>query len=163
MYPIGDPVDIWVAGASAEASTELAAFDACLLKIGIGNFNLLYLSSVIPPSAKVLRASATFSNVKWGDRLYCVIAQSRTSVAGMEVWAGLGWVREASTGRGLFAEATGPSEADVRFELSTTLSEMTSARDGDWSSVEIEVAGSVCKDRPTCALVVASYHVEGWT
>src|ERR1700722_11895169 len=45
------PLTIWVAEAVAEASTELAAFDACLLRSGIGNLNLLYLSSVIPPGA----------------------------------------------------------------------------------------------------------------
>src|SRR5450759_1495428 len=31
------------------ASTPLAAFDAALCEMGVGNFNLLQLSSVIPP------------------------------------------------------------------------------------------------------------------
>lgn len=39
-----------VAGA-AEADTRLNAFDAALLKAGIGNVNLLKVSSILPPGA----------------------------------------------------------------------------------------------------------------
>ena len=36
----------------SEGSTELNVFDNCLLKAGIGNTNLLKLSSIIPPRCK---------------------------------------------------------------------------------------------------------------
>jgi arginine decarboxylase len=153
---------IWVADAVAEASTELAAFDACLLRAGIGNLNLLYLSSVIPPGASLLRQPAPLDRASWGDRLYCVMAQSRTSAIGHEVWAGLGWVQEANDGRGLFAEAMGSSESEVRFQLASTLADMTDARKGNWGDVETLVTGATCNGRPVCALVVASYQAEGW-
>ncbi len=38
-----------LAAASSEGITELNAFDSCLLKAGIGNTNLIKLSSIIPP------------------------------------------------------------------------------------------------------------------
>lgn len=155
-------MNIWVADAVAEASTELAAFDSCLLQTGIGNLNLLYLSSVIPPGATVIRGPAILEDAGWGDRLYCVMAQSRTSEVGHEVWAGLGWVQETGTGRGLFAEAMGASESEVRLQLSGTLSDMVQAREGDWSPIETAVAGAICKGRPLCALVAATYRSEGW-
>ena len=46
---------IWVADAIADARTELAAFDSRLVKVGIGNLNLLFLSSVIPPGSRIAR------------------------------------------------------------------------------------------------------------
>ena len=155
-------MNIWVADAVAEASTELAAFDACLLQAGIGNLNLIYLSSVIPPGATILRSPAILEDAGWGDRLYCVMAQRCTSEIGHEVWAGLGWVQEAGTGRGLFAEAMGASESEVKLQLSGTLGDMVNAREGDWGSVETAITGGTCKGRPVCALVAATYRSEGW-
>lgn len=155
-------MNIWVAGAVAEASTELAAFDACLLQTGIGNLNLLYLSSVIPPGTTVIRGPATLEDAGWGDRIYCVMAQRRTSEIGHEVWAGLGWVQEAGTGRGLFAEAMGSSESEVRLQLSGTIGDMVQARDGDWSPIETSITGATCTGRPICALVAATYRSESW-
>lgn len=36
---------------SGEGRTRLTAFDAALLKAGVGNFNLLKVSSILPPGA----------------------------------------------------------------------------------------------------------------
>jgi arginine decarboxylase len=153
---------IWVAEAVAEASTELAAFDACLLRSGIGNLNLLYLSSVIPPGACIKLGPAILDSAEWGDRLYCVMAQSRTSSVGHEVWAGLGWVQAHDRRGGLFAEAMGSSEAEVRLQLTETLQDMTRSRGGDWGPIEQAVAGTTCAGRPVCALVTATYQAERW-
>jgi len=157
------PLTIWVSEAVAEASTELAAFDGCLLRSGVGNLNLLYLSSVIPPGATIERGPAELKGAEWGDRLYCVMAQSRTSSVGHEVWAGLGWVQAAGGRGGLFAEAMGSSEAEVRLQLMETLQDMTRSRGcGDWGPIELAIAGATCAGRPVCALVTAIYQTEGW-
>ena len=155
-------MNIWVAEAVAEASTELAAFDACLLQAGVGNLNLLYLSSVIPPGAVVQRSPAVLEGAEWGDRSYCVMAQSRTSTVGHETWAGLAWVQAADSGRGLFAEAMGSSEAEVRLQLAGTIEAMTTSRGGQWNPIQLAIAGATCTGRPLCALVVAAYQSEGW-
>jgi len=39
-------------------STKLNAFDNALLNAGIGNFNLLSVSSIIPPKAKIVNNPA---------------------------------------------------------------------------------------------------------
>jgi len=38
--------------AAAEATTELTAFDRALLKAGVGNVNLIRVSSILPPGAE---------------------------------------------------------------------------------------------------------------
>ena len=40
-----------LAAASAEGEHELTAFDKALLKAGVGNVNLLRVSSILPPNA----------------------------------------------------------------------------------------------------------------
>jgi pyruvoyl-dependent arginine decarboxylase (PvlArgDC) len=91
------------------------------------------------------------------------MAQSRTSSVGHEVWAGLGWVQANDSHGGLFAEAMGSSEAEVRLQLTETLQDMTRARCGDdWGSIELAVTGTTCAGRPVCALVTAIYQTEGW-
>ena len=40
---------------SSEGGTELNVFDNCLLKAGIGNTNLLKMSSIIPPGCKLIK------------------------------------------------------------------------------------------------------------
>src|ERR1035441_9431774 len=85
--------------------TPIAAFDAALLDSGIGNFNLIRLSSVIPPLSVVEMASGPIAPLgRWGDRLYVVYAHRGASEPGHTAWAGIGWVQNANTGAGLFVE-----------------------------------------------------------
>lgn len=49
MLPI--PKKYFITSGSAEGETELTAFDGALLKAGIGNINLLKVSSILPPEA----------------------------------------------------------------------------------------------------------------
>jgi arginine decarboxylase len=44
---------IQVSGGRGYGPTELAAFDHALHKAGIPNFNLIYLSSILPPGSNV--------------------------------------------------------------------------------------------------------------
>jgi arginine decarboxylase len=156
-------LEIQVATATAEGSTELAAFDNALLKCGVGNYNLLYLSSVIPRGSRVVRCDSASPGGNWGDRLYCVIAQHRTSLRGHETWAGMSWVQDAVTGHGLFAEAHGSSEAEVCFSLTTTLNEMTASRpEVSWGDQDLVVAGLACDGSPVCAVAVAVYTTQCW-
>lgn len=65
--------------------TELAAFDQALVNAGVANFNLLYLSSVLPPGSDVRREHhITPVAGEWADKLYVVMAQSRTNKVNRE-------------------------------------------------------------------------------
>jgi arginine decarboxylase len=46
------PTEFFLTAGAGEASTELNAFDAALLQAGIGDTNLIKLSSILPPSAQ---------------------------------------------------------------------------------------------------------------
>jgi arginine decarboxylase len=144
--------------------TLLSAFDGALRATGVHNFNLLCLSSVVPPGAviDVLDGPARPKG-DWGDRLYVVMANQRTDVAGEGAWAGIGWVQEAGTRRGLFVEHEGTSEEQVTSDIEASLGALVEGRpETTFGPVQKVVHGTVCDGTPTCALVVAVFKAEGW-
>ena len=95
---------IIITSGKGNASTKLAAFDAALWDAGIANYNLIKLSSVMPPKSKLIVGSPENPQGKRvGDRLYVVLAEKREDKVGKEAWAGIGWV-QAENGHGLFVE-----------------------------------------------------------
>ena len=156
-------MDIPVVTAVGHGPTELAAFDAALVGAGIADRNLIYLSSVLPPGSRVRRPPRLERTPgDWGDRLYCVMAQSRTSVPGHEVWAGVGWVQDA-TGRGLLVEHETHDEAELHGMLDASLAALRRNRgDVDLPLRSQAVAGARCDGTPVCALVVAVFEATGW-
>jgi arginine decarboxylase len=144
--------------------TELAAFDAALNHAGVANYNLLCLSSVIPPGSKIEVHDSQLQDVPgdWGDRLYVVMAEQRVSTRGHEAWAGIGWVQDAATKRGLFVEHEGESETSVRSDLEQSLKALMQTRGIDFGDIHMVVNGGVCDGTPLCAMVVAVYESAAW-
>lgn len=154
-------LDITVRAAVGEARTTLAAFDAALLAAGVGNFNLIRLSSVIPGSSRVRRTAAPVAG-EHGDRLFCVWSAAYAEHPGETVWAGLGWVRDEN-GRGLFVEHAGGSEESVLEQIHLSLRDMAATRGGGYGAVETVLASAHHGSQPACALAIAAYQVLPWS
>jgi arginine decarboxylase len=141
--------------------TTLSAFDAALFEAGIGDANLIPLSSVIPPGADVVEKEPEPGG--WGDRLYVVLAEQRTETLGEEAWAGIGWVQEPDgQRRGLFVEHHGFSEAEVRNQIQASLESMQAYRPQVFGPIQSVVRGARCTGTPVCALVAATYVSQPW-
>src|SRR5579884_3429211 len=112
---------IYLSTGLGNGPTKLAAFDAALSDAGVANYNLLRLSSVIPPKADIKEfpdgLPADLRPGEWGDRLYVVMAEKRVDTPNVEAWAGIGWVQDKETGKGLFVEHEGESEKAVRRDI----------------------------------------------
>jgi arginine decarboxylase len=165
--PRGDrrpKLPIRVARGTGTGPTGLAAFDAALRATGTANFNLVRLSSVIPPGSLVGEAPGPLAvRGEWGDRLYVVYAEWRADEPGAQAWAGVGWLQDLETGRGVFVEHEGTSEAAVRERLSASLGALREGRpEVDLGPEHLVVQGAVCRDEPVCALVIAVYEHETW-
>ena len=147
----------------ATASTPLAAFDRALQAGGVHDANLIVLSSVVPAGASVERAVVSPDEIRVGDRLYCVMAEERTSEPGTEAWAGLGWAVSETGDGGVFAEAHGRSEHQVRWDLANTLETLVADRPYlSGARTDMEVVGTASAAEPVCALVLAVYEVAPW-
>lgn len=144
--------------------TRLAAFDQALRSAGVADFNLVRLSSVIPPGSVVIETDAAGQvSGGHGDLLYCVYADGYSSTPRESAWAGMTWAQhEDGSGAGLFAEHSGWSEADVERELHHTLEAMIADRPPGYRRSGTMLCSITCETRPVCAVVVAAYRAVPW-
>lgn len=164
-------MDITVVSAVGEGATALSAFDNALKKTGVFNYNLLILSSVIPPNVTIHRNTTYIApDSEYGHKLYVVKADIRSDHAGKCIGAGLGWYQFGEDNRGIFVEheATGDREQIVRSTLKQAITK--SVRDLlefrgvpiEEEKIKMELCVSTVKASPACCLVLAVYESEGW-
>lgn len=155
---------IQVASGTGTGPTKLAAFDAALNQAGVANYNLIRLSSIVPPGTKIVANNGPVRNMEgnWGDKLYVVMADMRVDSPNVEAWAGVGWVQDKKTGRGLFVEHEGANEDTVRRDIEDSLKALMEVRKINFGPIHMEVVGITCTHEPICALVIAAYQASGW-
>lgn len=158
---------IHVTSCTGTGPTQLASFDAALHTAGVANYNLIRLSSVIPPKSEIvihkdIPLASELLPGDWGDRLYVVIAEQREERPNAEAWAGIGWVQEQASGKGLFVEHEGSSEASVRRDIEQSLKSLMATRGVDFGEIHMDVTGITCTTEPVCALVAAVYQASDW-
>jgi arginine decarboxylase len=157
---------IEIACGTGTGPNTLAAFDGALIATGIANYNLLRLSSVIPPRTDVMPVNGAVSDPggEWGDRLYVVMAEARVTEPGQEAWAGIGWVQNEETGKGLFVEHEGYEEEAVRGDILDSLGALVAGRPGEtFGPPRYVLHGAVCDGTPACAMAVAVYEPASWS
>lgn len=161
---IGAGLEIVVSAGVGRAPTQLAAFDAALQSAGAADFNLIRLSSLIPPGSR-LRIAEERPKLAggWGDRLYAVYAEHRVWAPGKVACAGLGWVQDPSDGAGMLVEHHGTDEAAVEAAIEATLSDLAARRPGRrFGPVHSHVAAVSCTNEPAAAVVVAAFRSDPW-
>ena len=161
---------IRVACAIGHGQTLLSSFDHALHRCGVHNYNLLALSSVIPPGSIVdIDSRYMPERDEHGDRLYVVKAEARSNVAGSAIAAGMGWYQWGD-GRGLFVEheMVGNCADIARTEVESLI--LQSLRDlcavraipFDEHLVGMATIADTVGQYPTTALAVAVYQSEPW-
>lgn len=69
---------------------KLASFEAALRCAGIEKFNLVYVSSIFPPKAKVIPKDEGLVQLSAGEIVYCVMAKSETNEPNRLISASIG-------------------------------------------------------------------------
>ena len=157
----GVALDITVRTAVGTGRTLLSAFDHALLQAGVANFNLIPLSSVIPPRSTVTRGGDPVSG-QHGDRLYCVQAVAYADHPGEVVSAGIGWAIHPTVG-GLFVEHHGGTPESVDEQIRLSLADLAEHRGIDFGPVSTAITSAHCTDQPVCALAIAAYTTVDWS
>jgi len=152
---------IFITSGIGEGQTKLAAFDEALWGAGIANYNLIKLSSIIPPASKIKVENPKANSKGFGDRLYIVLAEKREGDIGREAWAGIGWV-QAKDGRGLFVEHEGSQQTEVIRLIRESLTDLVRYRKEKFGEIHYFVVGKRCEKKPICAIVAAVYKSEPW-
>jgi arginine decarboxylase len=113
MY--GQPNMVCLASGAAEGDSELTAFDNALRKGGIGDVNLIRVSSIVPTGAKIV----PLPDLPYGALTPAAYAVQTSSVPGQVVAAciGVGWTERG----GVLMEAHGIDETAEQIEARTRL------------------------------------------
>lgn len=139
---------VWGEG---KGKTVTSAYDAALTKAGIANFNLMALTSIIPPGA-VIAEPGTFKGEGTGQILPVVVATS--AGRGHQV-AALGWIH--SPEGGLLFEAAGKNTDAVIQDITCGLQDMTRKRSWNFSDISYRVQEADYS--VGCALVAAVFVI----
>ena len=143
-------------GVANGAPSELNAQDLAFREAGIGDCNLVGVSSIIPPGANEIRPIP----IPKGAVTFCVLAKM-TGEEGERVGAGLAWAWGRTQSReryGIVAEHHGsglPSEIEslVRADLLG----MAEARHMVLEDVHTRIESVICKEGFGCAAAVLVY------
>lgn len=146
---------------TGSGKTFLSAFDSALVDAGVGNYNLIYLSSVIPKGAAIVETEHVEKANDYGSKLYVVMARCDQNEFGKEAWAGLGWIQDEE-GRGLFVEHHAEGRKEVERLISNSLDDMREGRSFSYGDINSAITGIRCENRPVCAVVVAIYQIESF-
>ncbi len=135
------PTTVPLAAATGAGATDLDALDDAFVAAGVGDYNLVEYSSVLPAGARVERCDRVPADrYPVGAPVGVVLARA----AGREpVAAGVGWVR--SPDGGVFFEASGSEPETVETEVRAGLAGAVRRRDRAWET-----------DPATAPVVVAS-------
>ena len=87
ISPWPTPNRLWLAAGAAEGTTELNAFDNALLDGGIGNLNLIKVSSIVPQGAEFLQVPPVIAPGSLVPTVYSVM---HSDTAGETICAALG-------------------------------------------------------------------------
>ena len=157
-------MDIQISTGTGTGPTKMAAFDSALVAAGVANYNLIRLSSIVPPGSKISPSEGPIKDQPgdWGDRLYVVMAETRITTPNTEAWAGIGWVQDKESGKGLFVEHEGTNEHTVRRDIEQSLQALQEIRKVDFGPIQMKVVGITCQHEPVCALVVAVFQASDW-
>ncbi|MEM4663258.1 MAG: pyruvoyl-dependent arginine decarboxylase [Candidatus Diapherotrites archaeon] len=154
-------MDIIITAATGTGNTELSAFDNALWNAGVANYNLIKLSSIIPPGSRIVIKKPDLKPEEYGQRLYVVLSEQRVSKRGQVACAGVGWYL-LEDGRGVFVEHHGTSVKKVEKQLIKSLQDLARQRGVKGVQFHTKTSSIKCKDKPVCALVCAIYKSEPW-
>lgn len=114
-------------GCATSPTSPLNAFDAALIKAGIGQCNLVGVSSILPPDAEKVESF----EITPGTITFCVLARMDGD-PGETIGAGIGWawgVTADGKKYGIIAEAHGYKDKEsIERELKWKLQEMAKLR-----------------------------------
>lgn len=155
-------LDIKIVKGIGTGNTKTSAFDDALYNAGVNNFNLIYLSSIIPPSSRVSKIDK-FSQQKkdYGKKLYVVKAVCFQKIKDKEAWAGVGW-SQGKEKKGIFIEHSAGSKKVLISLIKKSLIDMKKHRDNSLIEENLNIVGIKCTGKPVCAIVLAVYKIEAW-
>src|SRR3990170_6172121 len=138
---------------------KLASFEAALRDAGIEKFNLVYVSSILPPKCKIITKEEGLKLMGPGEIVYCVMARTETNEHNRLIVSSIGVaIPKEGDQYGYLSEHHGYGETDEKAGdyaedlaasmLATTLG-LEFDPNKDWNELEQEfkMSGKIVKTR----------------
>lgn len=109
VYGLLEVHKLYLVSGKSEGSTPLNAFDNALLEAGIGDVNLIKVSSIVPPNAEVVLGKP---NLPRGVIVPCVYAERTSETPGEKIAVALA-VGLAEDGFGVVMESEGETAEEA--------------------------------------------------
>lgn len=148
---------IQVVWGTGSGPTALASYDTALADAGVHNYNLITLSSVVPPAYRVVELGTAKDLGPIGGQLRVV--EAKTITAGGKATAGLGWA--VGEKGGVFIEAhENKSEERARAEITQGLDTAINLREWEFDTRENRIVSIDGTAEHTAAVVLAIYDTS---
>jgi len=137
--------------------TELTAFDRALLDAGIGNLNLMKVTSVLPPGGRVLNLADFSLKIPKGALIPTVYSRSTSGIKGLMIASAIGiGVPEDMSENGMIFEAsiTGPRD-EAKQLVHNMILEAFNIRNVNLKEVYIIASEMESAGRIACTLAAA--------
>lgn len=132
---ISKPERFIIVAATAEAEHGLTAFDAALLKAGIGNVNLVRLSSILPPGCKEEKNGIDFPPGAFVPTAYGAICSEKKGEL-ISAAVGIGFSEDSF---GVIMEHSGNCDAETaRAKVEAMLREAFANRNLELKGIKIK-------------------------
>lgn len=89
------PSQVFFTRGVGKHKNNLESFEIALRAAGIERFNLVKVSSILPPGCKIIPRNRGLKKLKPGQIVFCVMAESRTKEPNRLACAGIGIARPA--------------------------------------------------------------------
>lgn len=143
---------VWGCG---EGNTPLGSFDRALSKAGLHNYNLVKISSIIPPNSKVKKSGSLEKDWRVGELVGAVISRYTSTDSEKKIVSGLGW--SVAEEGGIFMEVKGREREECEERVLSSLEDSMKLRDWNWhTKFETKIVEHIV-DQTASALVVAVY------
>ena len=153
---------IRVVGGRGTGPTALSAYDAALASVGLHDYNLLGVSSVVPAGVRV-EAVGTAPDLGPAGNLLNVVEARSTLAPGEEgpACAAIGWALPRE-GAGVIYEASGTDPGETRREIREGLRAARELRtDRDWDGGETGLEVSTAEADPERYVTAVALAVLG--
>lgn len=147
------PEQYMIVAATAEGEHELTAFDAALLKAGIGDVNLVRLSSILPPGCREAKDGIVFPYGAFVPTAYgaCCSEQQGELIA-----AAIG-VGLAADGSGVIMEHAGNcSAAEARHKVEQMLQEAFANRSKELKELKVKTVEHRVGEKPAAVFAATA-------
>jgi arginine decarboxylase len=139
---------LWLTQGTAEGDTKLNAFDNALIAAGIGQFNLVKVTSVAPQLASV--ASEPI-DIEAGAVVPAVLASAQSSQAGQLITACIG-IGFSKGSHGMIMEHAGPGDPEEMEPIVRRMIDESFARRGIFLERVVVRSASHCVERMGAAV-----------